>query len=395
MGGGATSNNNPTTSSPPTTDDNTDPTSDLITPGQILSSLILDVDNDSDSDIVVAAYAGNGYASPLVLQNDGNANFSELTNAISYPDASDQEQTIYMAAIDANGDEFQDLVTVVVNQDYTESSFHLLIGSSSGEFTDASENIADSNINGWGEIVVADFDVDGHEDFILSYNPNGAQCEVTLNGKTGCLGGTIYLNDGEGNFAASQVDLNDQNFNEFYVSDSLNFHDITDGFDNGPYAAVWRVEVSDLNLDGVPDIVAPTYGEEQIPTFINRSTPGSLSFSIQYSDVPVRGGGGSALMDVNQDGVADLVMSEAIAGGAQVVDETGETTPVYIAISDGAGYFTLNNDFFFESQPGVQHARAWLVADFDQDGTQDLFVADHGNDFSPFAGYPNLLLLNL
>ncbi|MDA0196534.1 MAG: FG-GAP-like repeat-containing protein [Bacteroidetes bacterium] len=40
------------------------------------------------------------------------------------------------------------------------------------------------------------------------------------------------------------------------------------------------------------------------------------------------------------------------------------------------------------------HARQWLVGDFNNDGGDDLFIADHGSDFFPFPGYPNILLLN-
>ena len=43
---------------------------------------------------------------------------------------------------------------------------------------------------------------------------------------------------------------------------------------------------------------------------------------------------------------------------------------------------------------GVEHARQFLVADFNGDGADDLFVADHGYDADPFPGQPNLLLLS-
>jgi len=391
-GCGGSDSSSPEPTPPPSGGGNQTPEPSV--PQKVLSSLIVDANGDGNNDIVISAYANQGYSNPLVLLNDGNASFTELENGIALANASEGLQTIHMAQINADGDDYMDIVAVVTNADYTSSSFHLLLGSESGQFTDATTNISEADFNGWGEVVVGDFDGDSNQDFILSYDSNGAQCEVTQTGKTGCLGGTIYLNDGDGSFAPATIQLNDSTYNRQYTSDTLNFTDASGSFINGDYAAVWRVEAGDLNVDGALDIVSPTFGERMIPTFINQSTPGELVFTIRYSDIPLTAGGGSQLLDINQDGIDDLVMSEAIYNGALVTNEDNQTTPVYLALNDGNGNFTLANDLFVGEQPAVQHARAWLVADFDQDGSDDLFVADHGYDFTPFAGFQNLLLLN-
>ncbi|MGB0217221.1 MAG: FG-GAP repeat domain-containing protein [Alteromonas oceani] len=390
-GGGGSDDSSGTTAPPPSTGGNETP--EWSAPQKVLSSLMMDANGDGHVDILVASYSDQGYSTPQLLVNDGNASFAELDNAVEWAGASESQQTIHMAQIDANGDEYADLIAVVTEADYSSSSFKLLLGSASGQFTEQSGNIADDTFTGWGEVIVADFDNDTNQDFILSYNPNGASCEVLQSEKNGCLGGTIYLNDGNGSFTPATIQITDTLDNNQYASNTLDFSDKSNGFVNGSSAAIWRVEVGDLNVDGLLDVVSPTFGEREIPTFVNESSPGQLAFRVIYSDIPLSAGGGSQLLDINQDGIKDLVMSEAIYNGAEVQNED-MTTPVYLAINDGNGNFTLANDLFDGAQPTVQHARAWIVKDFDQDGSDDLFVADHGYDFSPFTGFRNLLLLN-
>ena len=64
----------------------------------------------------------------------------------------------------------------------------------------------------------------------------------------------------------------------------------------------------------------------------------------------------------------------------------------------GAGVILVNNgDFAFTVAPGDRprgvHPREVLMADFDGDGNNDFFIADHGYDAPPFPGWHNQLLL--
>ena len=63
-----------------------------------------------------------------------------------------------------------------------------------------------------------------------------------------------------------------------------------------------------------------------------------------------------------------------------------------------AGVILLNRgDFTFEVAPGDRprgvHPREVLMADFNGDGANDFFVADHGYDYPPYPGWHNQLLL--
>lgn len=68
------------------------------------------------------------------------------------------------------------------------------------------------------------------------------------------------------------------------------------------------------------------------------------------------------------------------------------------AVAAESGLILLNNgDFTFEVAPGDRprgvHPREVVMADFDGDGRNDFFIADHGYDKPPFPGWQNQLLL--
>ena len=69
------------------------------------------------------------------------------------------------------------------------------------------------------------------------------------------------------------------------------------------------------------------------------------------------------------------------------------------AVAAESGVILLNNgDFTFEvaagDRPRGVHPREVVMADFDGDGRNDFFIADHGYDKPPFPGWQNQLLLS-
>ncbi len=90
-------------------------------------------------------------------------------------------------------------------------------------------------------------------------------------------------------------------------------------------------------------------------------------------------------VDLNGDGAEDLVV-------------TGATYPNEPFEAPRAGLILINNgDSTFSEAPGDRpmsvHAREILAADFDGNGLQDIFIADHGWDADPFPGWNNQLIL--
>ncbi len=92
--------------------------------------------------------------------------------------------------------------------------------------------------------------------------------------------------------------------------------------------------------------------------------------------------------DFDGDGLDDVVVE-------RLHWLTYETFELDILLNDGSGGLTLATSAVFSGTvPAVQHPTDVVVADFNGDGRDDIFVADHGYDADPFPGYQNQLVLS-
>jgi len=94
-----------------------------------------------------------------------------------------------------------------------------------------------------------------------------------------------------------------------------------------------------------------------------------------------------AYLDANGDGDTDVFM----ATGEYLLN--GEVNSA-LFINQGATFVSSTAEFA-GNMPPATHARKSLVADFDGNGLDDIFVLDHGFDSSPFPGSnPKLIMQN-
>lgn len=351
-----------------------------VLPDLITASLIVDVNGDGKKDIVLSSQGG-GLASEMVLFNNGNGSaFTKSMTAIPPHYLGVNGAAVDIESGDFNKDGKIDLLTVTVDASpgpnfYGDSQIQLYLGNGNGAFTDATANITSgawpawpaSNAvcsfyypagaaRGWTERVrVADIDGDGFLDFVTTTSGTG--------------GGTVYRNDGTGKFAPAQITIKNgaSTFTSFLLQTNA-----------ASGCNVADLLVGDLNKDGKVDMVSPSEGA----TYINTSTPGVISFTVNTGAFPFTKNG--VLVDINGDGFPDAVGSLSI--GTQV--------PVNAYINNGAGVFAMDNTIFLPAQPAVNHARQWLMADFNGDGLQDVLISDHGLDSPPYPGERNWLLFN-
>jgi hypothetical protein len=109
-------------------------------------------------------------------------------------------------------------------------------------------------------------------------------------------------------------------------------------------------------------------------------------------DLPRPGGAllGDAIAYLDADGDGD---TDVFLATGEFLNE-GEV-PSEMFLNDGANNFTFDTAPFGGNMPPATHARKSLVADFNGDGRDDIFVLDHGFDANPFPGnVPKLILQN-
>lgn len=92
--------------------------------------------------------------------------------------------------------------------------------------------------------------------------------------------------------------------------------------------------------------------------------------------------------DLNGDGVSDIVVTRLAFPIAHA------TFPLGIFLGNGRGGFVDGSSMFAGPIPRTQHGRQIVIADFNGDRRNDIFVADHGYDAEPFPGQPNTLVLS-
>lgn len=348
--------------------------SNVVLKGFIASSLLIDVDNDSDLDLLALPCCTDGRTDIPLFLNDGVGNFTIKAGAMPNRFLGPNGVTAQMKSEDFNNDGFLDVLAITTDLDYTYSEIQLFLGNGDGTFTDASAKIADRAFDdALGVPWIADFDKDGRLDFLITaFNP-----DPSIPG--------IYLQDSNGDFARA-IDLNVINLT---VSNSH----------------VW---VGDLDNDGDADIIpgVNTSGSGVAPEFYDRwlsyrndSTPGNLSFSpIDNGEtendqfdlttfLPSREKFAGALVDLNGDGYLDFYTFFGIKAFGP------NNTSIYI--NDQTGKLVYDISMLNGLTPQYEHAVFDpLIADFDLNGRDDIFIPDHGFDAPPFPGFRNWLLLN-
>ena len=167
------------------------------------SGRFVDVDNDGFPDLVLGrSRAGNNQAQSMVLLNDGRGDFSHRKPIILPPNAFGNNVNVQtLAAIDANGDGYSDLL-LVVGTGNSGFQVQLLINRGDGTFVD--ETLArlgpratvPGNGNGWDGVAVVDLNGDGKPDIVLQtgYGGNPGPNDPT---------DFAWINDGNGIFSRS------------------------------------------------------------------------------------------------------------------------------------------------------------------------------------------------
>jgi hypothetical protein len=221
----------------------------------------------------------------------------------------------------------------------------ILNGNGDGTFTVGSSYLV-GNDTCAGQVVVGDFNKDGHPDLAVANN----YCDATYSN----VG--VLLNDGTGNFNA-------------VVNYSLNTSD-----------GVFTLATGDLNGDGYPDLIVPGTDDYDYYVFLaNPQSPGTFqNAALAYlcnGPACYYYPGGVTLGDFNGDGQLDFAMTihnyptEGIAVGLGNGDGTFQTPSLYSVTSQNYVFLNDPNPAFIQN------------ADVNGDGILDLVYtnADYGS----------------
>lgn len=341
-----------------------------------------DINNDGLVDIY---FSSNQNSNKLYL-NKGNFKFEDITEKSGTKGIGNWKTGVTMA--DINGDGYLDIyVCGVGNYKNFNSQNQLLINNGDLTFSDRTEEYG-LQFKGFStQTIFFDFDLDGDLDcYLLNHSVHSASSYVSVTNrvKSDSLSGDQFFRN--------ELISNGKN------SGATRFVNVTKGAGilSSRLGYGLGVGVSDVNLDGYPDIYVSNDFQENDYLYINNKNgtftqvlEKSLAHSSRFSM-------GNDIADVNNDGRPDIVTTDMLPRDEAVIKTSAgeDAYEVYkYKLKFGYHYQVARNCLqlnrlitdslvtFSDVAPlaGVE-ATDWswspLMADFDNDGLKDLFVSN-------------------
>lgn len=296
---------------------------------------LIDVDNDSDLDLILSGRSVGSSVNALYL-NEGFGNYLLTNESIFGSEINDYN----MIFGDVDGDDDVDIFL----SGYIGLAFHgkLFINNGQGNFTEDSNTSFDSF---WGAAAFEDIDGDSDIDLLIS-GENISGENITK----------LYINDGTGSFTSTD--------NSMFVqlkNSALAFAD----FDN----------------DGDQDLIISGMNEEDAPITKQYENDGSGDYEeiITSPFIPIRSGD-IHFSDVDNDMDLDVIITGLDASAISV-------NKLYT--NDGAGNYTEASEFLFSYRIRTSQGGRIAMADFNGDTYEDLIISAEALSGADFRFYMN------
>src|SRR6267142_3382501 len=329
---------------------------------------------DIDGDGLVDLYFTSNLGSNRLYRNLGNLRFEDITDRAGVADSVGWKSGVTMA--DVNGDGRLDIYVSGVNYRGMNGRNVLYINNGDGTFTDRADEYG-LGFSGYStQAAFFDYDGDGGLDMYLlnssTLAERAASKSTSRTDRSARAGDRLYRND-RGHF----VD----------VSASAHIYGGVEGFGLG-------VAVSDVNLDGCPDIYIANDFPENDFLYLNNCN-GTFTESIaQATGHTSRFSMGADAADFNNDGRPDIAVLDMLPDSERILTSAATTesyTLFNMKLAAGYHYQYARNTLQLNrgvtggklrfSEVGLLAGIAatdwsWapLFADFDNDGRKDLFV---------------------
>ncbi len=329
-----------------------------------------DINNDGLVDIYFTSNQGKN----KLYLNKGKNKFEDISEKAGVEGQSDWNSGTVMA--DVNGDGFLDIyVCAVVGINGFEGHNELFINNKDNTFTESAAEYGLDLDNYSSSVSFLDYDLDGDLDMYLLNHAVHSELSYgnadIRNKRSYECGDKLFQN-------------NDNKFTD--VSEKAGIFGGANGYGLG-------IAVSDFNLDGCPDIYITNDFHEDDYYYLNNGN-GTFTESLKaYFGHTSRFSMGVDVADINHDGFPDIMTLDMLPESEKVLKSSlGDDNPQTLKIrTEKLGYhYQYTRNMLQINQSGKHFTEtallngvaatdwSWsaLLADYNQDGEQDIFVCN-------------------
>lgn len=296
---------------------------------------LADFNGDGEVDIVrqTKFYDSNDIEGIEVFLNQGSRNFSSsiTNNLLSVAEALNEANAFITEDLDADG--LDDIISIQMNN----TAVTVLFGDIEAPLSRVDNYVLDQQPH---QVKAADLNGDDQLDI------------VTANGSSDTV--SILLNTGTGFTVATDYSIGDYGAS-FWSNNNIS-------------AASNSLQLKDINNDGYSDILTANEADNSLSVLLNRGD-GSFIESVNYAvgEQPVA----LTLDDFNQDGFADIAVANSNASNGFISillnQRNGDFEPILPLPNRTVQSFETSG------------SKELLVADFNNDGLDDLLSVDYSN----------------
>lgn len=329
-----------------------------------------DINGDELPDIF---FTGNQVKNKLYL-NKGNLQFEDITQSAGV----DGNSTWNTGAImgDVNGDGLLDIyVCAVVGIKGFNGHNELYINNGNETFTESASKYGLDYDTYSSSAAFLDYDMDGDLDIYL-------------------LNHAIHTQESFGN-SNIRLKRNFQAGDKLLRNDKGKFTDVSEiaGIYGGINGYGLGIAVADFNQDGFPDIYVGNDFQEDDYYYLN-NTDGTFTESLKkYFGHTTRSSMGNDVSDINHDGWPDIISLDMLPEDEKVLKSSENSTDMQIQkmkVERFGYHYQFERNMLFLNQPHSTYTEialmsgvaatdwSWsaLFGDYNQDGEQDIFIAN-------------------